>query len=183
MHRRQVLIGGASLMALSACATAGPNGAGFVPVDPAAVAEEAAIARAVLPSQAPRAELLQPWMGSYNGVPPWNAMTAPKLKAAIIEGIELQRADINAIANNPEAPTFANTLVAMELAGQPLDRAVNMYGVATSNLGGEAYDAMDTEVSPLLSAAGDEITFNAPLFQRIKAVADNADAAADRGAL
>jgi peptidyl-dipeptidase Dcp len=173
MHRRQVLIGGASLMALSGCASAGSMGA----IDTAAVADEAAIARAVLPAQTPRAELLQPWTGPYEGVPPWNAVTADKLKAAIIEGIELQRADIAAIANNPEPPTFANTIIALELAGEPLDRATNLYGVVTSNIGGEAYDAMDTEVSPLLSAAGDEITFNEPLFQRIKAVADGADTA------
>ena len=164
-------------MALTGCATAGAGAGapGFVAPDPASVAEEARIARAVLPTQTPRAELLQPWTGPYEGVPPWNAMTADKIKAALIEGIELNRADINAIASNPDAPTFANTIVAMELAGQPLDRAVNMYSVATSNIGGAAYDAMDTEVSPLLSAAGDEITFNAPLFQRIKTVADNAD--------
>ena len=162
-------------MALTGCATAGAGSAGFVAPDPAAVAEEARIARAVLPAQTPRAELLQPWTGPYEGVPPWNRMTAEKLKAALIEGIELQRADINAIANNPEAPTFANTIVALELAGGPLDLASNLYGVATSNVGGEAYEAMDVEVSPLLSAAGDEITFNEPLFQRIKTVADNAD--------
>ena len=162
-------------MALSGCATSGAGSAGFIAPDPASVAEEARIARAVLPAQTPRAELLQPWMGPYNGVPPWNAMTASKLKAAIIEGIDLQRADINAIANNPEAPTFANTIVALELAGGPLDLASNLYGVATSNIGGEAYEAMDVEVSPLLSAASDEITFNEPLFQRIKTVADNAD--------
>ncbi|MGV3578806.1 M3 family metallopeptidase [Brevundimonas sp.] len=162
-------------MALSGCATAGAGSAGFVAPDPASVAEEARIARAVLPAQTPRAELLQPWTGPYEGVPPWNRMTAEKLKAALIEGIELQRADINAIANNPDAPTFANTIVALELAGGPLDLASNLYGVATSNVGGEAYEAMDVEVSPLLSAAGDEITFNEPLFQRIKTVADNAD--------
>ena len=175
MQRRQLLIGGASLMALAGCASAGGGSAGFAAPDPASVAEEARIARAVLPAQTPRAELLQPWTGPYEGVPPWNAMTAPKLKAALIEGIELQRADIAAIANNPEAPTFANTIVALELAGGPLDLASNLYGVATGNIGGEAYDAMDTEVSPLLSAASDEITFNEALFQRIKTVADNAD--------
>jgi len=141
----------------------------------AGAAGEAALARAVLPSQTLSAELLQPWTGPYEGVPPWNAVTAEKLKTAIVEGIDLQRADIAAIADNPEPATFANTIVAMELVGEPLDRATNLYGVVTSNIGGEAYDAMDTEVSPLLSAAGDEITFNEPLFRRIKAVADHAD--------
>ncbi|HUH23360.1 MAG TPA: M3 family metallopeptidase, partial [Brevundimonas sp.] len=139
-------------------------------------ADEARIARAVLPTTAPRAELLQPWTGPYEGVPPWDKVTAPKMREAILEGIELQRADIAAIANNPDAPTFANTLVAMELVGEPLDRAMNVFSVMTSNIGGEQWDALETELSPILSAASDEITFNEKLFQRIKAVADGAGA-------
>ncbi|WGM48013.1 Dipeptidyl carboxypeptidase [Brevundimonas sp. NIBR10] len=179
MHRRNLLIGGASLMALTGCTTmadaSGPSIQGGASA--AGVAEEARIARAVLPSTSPRAELLQPWTGPYDGVPPWDKVTPAKLREAVLEGIELQRADIAAIADNPEPPTFANTLVALELAGGALDRANNIYGVMTSNIGGEAYDAVDTELSPIQSAAGDEITFNAKLFQRIKAVADGADAA------
>ncbi|MEC8456024.1 MAG: M3 family metallopeptidase, partial [Pseudomonadota bacterium] len=177
MHRRQLLIAGGSLMALSACASTG-SGAAPAGSAPAAMdlAEEARIARAVLPKAAPKAELLQPWTGPYDGVPPFDKVTPAKLREAMLEGIELQRADIAAIANNPEPPTFANTLAAMELAGEPLDRASNLYGVMTSNIGGEAYDAVDTELSPILSAASDEITFNEKLFQRIKTVADNADA-------
>ena len=68
MDRRQLLIGGASLMALSGCASAG---AGAMGGGAAATADELAIARAVLPTQTPRAELLQPWTGPYGGVPPW----------------------------------------------------------------------------------------------------------------
>ena len=177
MHRRQLLIAGGSLMALSACASTG-SGATPATGAPTAMdlAEEGRIARAVLPAATPRAELLQPWTGSYDGLPPFDKVTPAKLREAMLEGIELQRADIAAIANNPEAPTFANTMAALELAGEPLDRASNLYGVMTSNIGGEAYDAVDTELSPILSAASDEITFNAALFQRVKTVADNADA-------
>ncbi|MBJ7319351.1 MAG: M3 family metallopeptidase [Brevundimonas sp.] len=177
MHRRQLLIAGGSLMALSACASTG-SGATPAAGAPTAMdlAEEGRIARAVLPAAAPKAELLQPWTGSYDGLPPFDKVTPAKLREAMLEGIELQRADIAAIANNPEAPTFANTMAALELAGEPLDRASNLYGVMTSNIGGEAYDAVDTELSPILSAASDEITFNAALFQRVKTVADNADA-------
>jgi peptidyl-dipeptidase Dcp len=181
MHRRQLLIAGGSLMALSACATdtvsadsmAGEYVAGS---NPATVAEEARIARAVLPQTAPKAELLQPWTGPYDGVPPWDKVTPAKLREALMEGIQLNRADVAAIADNPEAPTFANTLVAMELMGGPLDRASNVYSVMTGNIGGDAYDALDTEMSPILSAFFDEISFNAKLFQRVKTVADNADA-------
>ena len=175
MHRRQLLIAGGSLFALSACATNGMDMGGGV--SPASLAEDARVARAVLPVQTPRAELLQPWTGPYEGVPPWDKVSAAKLRAAILEGIELQRAEIAAIANNPAPATFANTQVALQMAGEPLDRALNMFGVMTQNIGSDDYQALDTEVSPLLSAAGDEITFNENLFARIKAVADGAAAA------
>lgn len=172
MHRRQLLIAGGSLFALTACAsTGGGGGAGASQ----SLAAEAAEARAVLPKQTPRAELLQEWTGPYGGVPPWDRVTAPKLRAALLEGIDLQRAEIAAIADNPASPTFANTAVAMQMAGEPLDRAGALFGVMTSNIGSEDYQAVDTELSPLLSAAGDEITFNEKLFQRIKHIADHAD--------
>lgn len=174
MHRRQLLVAGGSLLALSACAS---NGLPMSRTPTATLAADAAVARAVLPAQTPRAELLQVWTGPYEGVPPWDRVTAPKLRAALLEGIELQRAEITAIANNPEPATFANTMVALQMAGEPLDRAGAIYGVMTSNIGSDDYQAVDTELSPLLSAAGDEITFNERLFARIKAVADNADAA------
>jgi peptidyl-dipeptidase Dcp len=175
MHRRQLLIAGGSLFALSACASNGTAMGGETPAT--TLAADAAAARAILPAQTPQAELLQVWTGPYEGVPPWDRVTAPKLKAAMLEGIELRRAEIAAIADNPAPPTFANTLVAQQMAGQPLQRAGAVYGVMTSNIGSADYQAMDREVSPILSAAGDEITFNEKLFQRVKAVADGAAAA------
>ncbi len=175
MHRRQLLITGGSLFALSACASNGLPVSGGIPA--ATLQADAAVARAVLPVQTPRAELLQVWSGPYGGVPPWGDVTAPKLRAAILEAIDLQRAEIQAIADNPEPATFANTMVALQMAGAPLDRADAIYGVMTSNIGSDDYNAVDTEVSPLLSAAGDETTFNEKLFTRIKSVADGAQAA------
>jgi len=174
MQRRQLLVAGGSLLALSACASNGISMGGGS--SSATLAADAAAARAVLPVQTPRAELLQPWTGAYDGTPPWDKVTAPKLRAALLEGMDLARADVVAVADNPQPPTFANTLVAMELWGAPLDRISNIYSVMTGNIGGEAYDAVDTEMSPLLSAFYDEINFNDALFQRVKTVADNADA-------
>lgn len=172
MHRRQLLVAGGSLLALSACASNGMPIAGGTAAS--TLAADAAVARALLPVQTPRAELLQVWTGPFEGVPPWGAVTAPKLKAALQEGIELRRAEYAAIADNPEPATFANTMVAMQMAGQPLQRAGALYGVMTSNIGSADYQAVDREISPLLSAAGDEITFNEKLFARIKTVADGA---------
>jgi peptidyl-dipeptidase Dcp len=174
MHRRQLLVAGGSLFALSACAANGMAMGGGTPA--ATLASDAAAARAVLPVQTPRAELLQVWTGPYEGVPPWDRVTADKLKTAILEGIELQRAEYAAIADNPEPPTFANTLVAGQMAGEPLGRALAMFGVMTGNIGSPDYQAVQREVAPILTQAGNEITFNERLFQRIKSVADNARA-------
>ncbi|MDP3403584.1 MAG: M3 family metallopeptidase [Brevundimonas sp.] len=173
MHRRQILVGGASLIALSGCTS---TGAVAGRASAFSLTEEARIARAILPTQTPGAALLQPWTGPYEGVPPWNTVTADGLKTAIIEGIALRRAEIEAIANNPEPATFANTSVALQMAGEPLGRALSLFGVMTGNIGSADYQAVQREVSPLLSAAGDEITFNARLFGRIRAVADTAAA-------
>ena len=175
MHRRQLLVAGGSMLALSACASNGISLDGGTPA--ATLAADAATARALLPVQTPRAELLQVWTGPYEGVPPWDRVTPAKLKEALLEAIELRRAEYAAIANNPEPPTFANTMVAQQMAGQPMQRASALYGVMTSNIGSPDYQAVDREVSPLLSAAGDEITFNERLFARVKAVADGAAAA------
>ncbi len=174
MHRRQLLVAGGSLFALSACAANGMSMGGGTPA--ATLTSDAIAARAVLPAQTPRAELLQVWTGPYEGVPPWGRVTADKLKTAILEGIELQRAEYAAIAGNPDAPTFANTLVTNQMAGEPLGRALSMFGVMTGNIGSPDYQAVQREVAPILTQAGNEITFNETLFQRIKSVADNARA-------
>ncbi|WP_406852627.1 M3 family metallopeptidase [Brevundimonas sp. BH3] len=175
MHRRHLLIGGASLFALSGCAATGADLGGAM--NTVTTANEAAIARAVLPTTAPKAELLQVWTGPYEGVPPWDKVTAPKLREAILEAIDLRRAEINAIANNPEPATFANTSVAMQMAGEPLGRAMALFGVMTSNIGSDDFRTLEREMSPLLSAASDETTFNEKLFARIKHVADTAASA------
>ncbi len=174
MHRRHLLIGGGSLIALAGCASTGASMGGQA--GGATLEADAAAARALLPVQTPQAELLQPWTGPYGGVPPWDRVTADKLKAAILEGIELQRAEYAAIADNPEPPTFANTQVANQIAGEPLGRALTLFGVMTGNIGSADYQTLAREVSPILTQAGNEITFNEKLFQRIKYVADNAKA-------
>jgi len=174
MHRRQLLVAGGSLFALSACAANGMSMGGGTPA--ATLAADAVAGRAVLPVQTPRAELLQTWTGPYEGVTPWDRVTAEKLKVAILEGIDLQRVEYTAIADNPAEPTFANTLVPSQMAGEPLGRALAMFGVMTGNIGSPDYQAVQREVAPLLTQAGNEITFNEKLFQRVKTVADNAAA-------
>ena len=79
-------------------------------------------------------------------------------------------AEINAIANNPAAPTFENTIAAMERSGQTLTRVSAIYDIWSGTLNDAAFSAVETEMAPKLAAFSDQITQNAALFKRIEAV-------------
>ena len=148
------------------------------------LAGSAAIALALFPgaragaqSQSQSAEaavpanpLLAKWTGPSGGVPPWDKVKPELFPQAIQFGIDEQRREMLAVANNPAPPTFENTVVAMERAGKRLNRVLTLFGVMTNNMATPAYQALDKEWSPKLSAADDEITLNPQLFQRVKAV-------------
>ncbi len=114
--------------------------------------------------------LLADWTGPYDGVPPWDKVRPELFPEAIQFGIDEQRREVLAIADSPDAPTFANTVEALEKAGERLDRVLSVFGVMTDNMATPAYQALDKEWSPKLSAAFDEIILNPALFQRMKAV-------------
>ncbi|NMO50135.1 M3 family metallopeptidase [Actinoplanes sp. TBRC 11911] len=86
--------------------------------------------------------------------------------------MELSRADIADIAGTAETPTFANTIAALEDSGRALDRARRFFGIFTSTMNDKAMQALETEMSPVLSAFDDDVIQNARLFARIKAVYD-----------
>ena len=67
-------------------------------------------------------DLLKEWTGPYGGVPAFDEMDLSKLQPAIEKGMELHLQEIEKIANNPAPPSFENTILAMEKAGEPLDR-------------------------------------------------------------
>lgn len=121
---------------------------------PTAVAEEA-----------PDNALLADWTGSYEGVPPWDKVRPDLFSQAFQFAIDERRREIQAISNSAEAPSFVNTVEAMEKAGQRLGRVQAIFGVMTSNLSTPEYRALDKQWSPKLSAASDEITLDPKLFQ------------------
>jgi len=126
------------------------------------------------------AALTAPWSGPYGGVPPWDKVKPADFPAAFTAAIDEYRREIAAIANNPEKPTFANTLVAMERSGETLRRVTAMFGVYQNNLSTPEVQALDLEWSPKLAAAFDEVRFNEKLFARIAAVhATRGDAGLD----
>ena len=114
--------------------------------------------------------LLADWTGPYDGVPPWDRVRPELFPEAFQVAIDEQRREVEAIAGNAEAPTFANTIEALERVGQRLDRVESVWGVMTSNMSNPAYQALQREWGPRLAAASDEITLNPALFQRIRAV-------------
>lgn len=122
-------------------------------------------------AQAPATNpLIAPWTGPYGGVPPWDKVKPELFPAAFEAALAERRQDYERIANNPARPTFANTFVPMQNAGQTLNRVMTLFGVMTGNMNTPAYQALDREWSPKLSKASDEITFNPKLFARIEAI-------------
>lgn len=120
----------------------------------------------------PHPALLAPWSGPYGGVPPFDRAKVEDFKPALLEGIAANRAEIAAIADNPAAATFENTIAALEDAGRALNRVGMIYGVFASTLSSKAMQAVEMEMAPVLAAFSDEVTQNAALFARVKAVYD-----------
>jgi peptidyl-dipeptidase Dcp len=118
--------------------------------------------------------LLAEWTGPYGGVPAFDKMKLADLKPAMEKGMALHLADIEAIVNNPHPPTFENTIVALEKAGKPLDRAFTYYSIWSSNMSTPEFRALQGELAPKISDFRSQISQNKKLFERIKTVYDNA---------
>jgi Zn-dependent oligopeptidase len=95
---------------------------------------------------------------------------------AFQEGINLAKAEIDAIVNNPQAPTFENTVVAMDFAGDVLDRLSSIFFNLNSAETSDEMQKIAQEVSPLLSEFGNDITLNAALFAKIKFIYNQKEA-------
>ena len=118
-------------------------------------------------------KLLQEWKGPYGGVPAFDEMELEDLYPAIEKGMEMHLQEIETIANNPAAPTFENTIVAMEKSGEPLNRAFTYYGIWSSNISSPEFRKIQEELSPKISEYSSKISQNEKLFQRIKTVYEN----------
>jgi peptidyl-dipeptidase Dcp len=124
--------------------------------------------------------LLAPWTGPHGGVPAFDAMELEDLKPALEAGMAQNLVEIGAIANSPDAPTFENTIVAMERAGRELDRVLTYYGIWSSNLSTPEFRDVQREMAPKLSEFRSKITQNEKLFERIRSVYESDEAASLR---
>ncbi|HEX6640056.1 MAG TPA: M3 family metallopeptidase, partial [Thermoanaerobaculia bacterium] len=118
----------------------------------------------------PNNPLLAEWTGPYGGVPPFDQIKVEHFKPALETAMAENLAEVERIANDPAAPTFQNTIAAMENTARRLDRVGTAYGIWSSTMNGPEFQAVEREMAPKLAAFSDQITGNAKLFRRIEAV-------------
>ncbi|MCL2416909.1 MAG: M3 family metallopeptidase [Bacteroidales bacterium] len=107
------------------------------------------------------------------GVPPFNQIRAQHYMPAFLEGMRRHNAEIEAIVNNPEAPTFQNTVVALEASGQFLQRVSLTFMNIILSERTEQLTQIEVEIMPMLSAHSDQVSMNPELFERIRIVHEN----------
>tara|TARA_R110002167_G_scaffold123455_2_gene302431 strand:- start:2163 stop:4190 length:2028 start_codon:yes stop_codon:yes gene_type:complete len=107
---------------------------------------------------------------------PFSQLKNEHFKPAFIKAMEDARAEIDAITQNQEAPTFANTIETLEFSGQQLERISSVFFNLNSAETNEEIQQIAQEISPLLSEFGNDITLNADLFARVKSVYDQQEA-------
>jgi len=117
--------------------------------------------------------LLSEWIGPYGGVPAFDKMNIEDIKSAFEFGMSDKLKEIDAIASNSEAPTFENTIVAMEKSGETLERVYKYYGIWSSNMSTPEFRVIQGEMAPILSEFNSKISQNKELFNRIKTVYNN----------
>lgn len=106
---------------------------------------------------------------------PFSQIKLEDYKPAFIENIASAKAEIDAIINNPEAPTFENTIVALDFSGEALDRLSSIFFNLNSAETCDEMQKIAQEVSPLLTEFSNDIALNEDLFKRVKAVYDQKD--------
>ncbi len=111
-----------------------------------------------------------PLMGYQDGFPPFAATRAQHFSEALTHTTASHQADIQAIAHNPQAPSFANTIEALDLAGNHHGLVSRMFWNLTSSETSPELQAVEREWSPKLAAHDASIFLNAPLFARVDAL-------------
>jgi peptidyl-dipeptidase Dcp len=104
------------------------------------------------------------------GAPPLDRIRDEHFAPAIEEGMRRQLHEVDAIAGREDAPTFANTIVALEQSGELLTRVLKTFGAVTSANTNDTLQQIQTEQAPRLAAHSDAILLNETLFRRVRAI-------------
>jgi peptidyl-dipeptidase Dcp len=101
-------------------------------------------------------------------LPPFDRIKDEHFKPALLAGMAAQRKEIDAIAKSSAPPTFQNTIAAMERSGDLLTRVSTVFGNLSASNTNPQLEALQTEMSPLLSAHNDAIYLDAALYARVR---------------
>jgi peptidyl-dipeptidase Dcp len=118
---------------------------------------------------------MNPFFEEYHtpfGIPPFDKITLADYKPAFEEGMKRQKAEIDAIVNNKQKPTFANTIEALENSGELLNKVANVFFNLNSAETNDSIQAIARDMAPLFSKHSDDISLNEKLFEKVKAVYD-----------
>ena len=118
--------------------------------------------------------LLADWKTPF-GLPPFDQIKDDHFAPAFDTAMEEARANIARIAENPDEPTFANTIEALELADAPLNRVLGVFFNVAGADSNPKREELQRDFSPKLAAYGSEITNNKPLFQRVETLWNQRD--------
>ncbi|UWR22088.1 M3 family metallopeptidase [Sulfitobacter sp. S190] len=113
--------------------------------------------------------LLQDWDTPF-AIAPFDTISDSDFAPALDTALSRHKAEIEAIASNPDAPDFANTVEAMEAAGRDLDKVLSVFFTVSGADSNPDREALQREFSPLLSAHFADISANSQLFERIASV-------------
>lgn len=117
-----------------------------------------------------------PFLAEYTTpfqVPPFDLIKMEHYKPAFLQGMEGQKAEIDAIVNNPAPATFENTIAALDQSGALLRKVRTVFSGLNSANTNDEMQALSRELSPLQSKHSDDIRLNEKLFARVKAVYEN----------
>ena len=114
------------------------------------------------------------WTTPY-GIPPFEQIKNEHYIPAFEEGMKRQAAEIDAICNNSEAPSFVNTIEALEYSGSMLSKVTSVFFNLTESVNSPELEKISEEISPKLSKHADDISLNVKLFERIKTVYEQKD--------
>jgi peptidyl-dipeptidase Dcp len=119
----------------------------------------------------PKNIFLQEWDTPF-GTAPFSKITVDDYMPAFLAGIDEEKANVQKIIDNAEAPTFENTILALEHASPILDRVQGVFFNLSESESTPQMQAIEEEVTPILTEAENEIFMNDKLFARVKAVYD-----------
>jgi len=138
----------------------------------------AATATALTISSCGKHERQNPFMQPYDtayGIPPFEEITIEDYVPAFDAGIGEAKASIDSIVNNPETPTFANTILALDNISPTLERVMSVLMSLTEAHSSDELQAVSEEILPRYTAFSDEMMMNQGLFNRVKYLYDNRD--------